>query len=61
MTETSRERVLKTINHIQSEVTPVHIMGFEGMERWLWYFQAKDDFELLGKLELDYRRPPHIY
>ena len=27
--ETSRERVLKTINHIQPDTAPVHIMGFE--------------------------------
>ena len=61
MMETSRERVLKTINHIQPEVTPVHIMGFEGTERWLRHFQAKDVFELRGKLGLDYRPAPPIY
>ena len=59
--ETSRERVLKAINHIQPEVTPVHIMGFEGVERWLEYFQAKDTFELRGILGLDIRMAPPIY
>lgn len=61
MMETSRERVLKAINHIQPEVTPVHIMGFEGAERWLRHFQAKDVFELRGKLGLDIRMAPPIY
>ena len=59
--ETSRERVLKAINHIQPEVTPVHIMGFEGAERWLKHFQARDVFELRSILDLDIRMAPPIY
>jgi len=58
MVETSRERVLKAINRMQPEVTPVHIMGFEGIERWLEYFHARDNFKLRGILRLDIRMAP---
>ena len=51
--ETSRDRVLKTISHIPPEITPVHIMGFEGIERWLEHFGVKDDATLREKLGLD--------
>lgn len=51
--ETSRERILKAINHTQPEITPVHIMGFEGVERWLEHFGVKDDASLREKLDLD--------
>ena len=53
LVETSRERVLKAIDHIQPDVTPVHIMGFEGIERWLERFDAKDSMDLSDKLGLD--------
>ena len=51
--ETSRERVLKAINHIQPEVTPVHVMGFDEMDRWLDWFGAADYLELRDRLGLD--------
>ena len=53
--ETARERVLKAINHVQPETTPVHIMGFEGIERWLQHFHARDAFDLRDILDLDIR------
>jgi len=59
--ETSRERVLKAINHVQPESTPVHIMGFESIERWLEHFSAKDDCELRAKLGLDFQMASTIY
>jgi len=51
--ETSRERVLKAINHIQSEITPVHIMGFERMGKWFGRYEVDSEFELRKKLGLD--------
>ncbi len=59
--ETSRERILKAINHIQPEVTPVHVMGFENVEQWLEHFGAKNDHELRSKLDLDIRSVHGIY
>ena len=59
--ETSKQRVLAAINHIQPDTTPVHIMGFEGIERWLELFEAEDDFELRIKLGLDLQTARPIY
>ena len=39
--ETSRDRVMKAIDHIQPDTTPVNIMGFEGIERWLERFDVE--------------------
>lgn len=59
--ETSKERILKAINHVQPEITPLHIMGFEGMGRWLERFQARDDFDLRDKLGLDMQTARALY
>lgn len=59
--ETPSDRVLKAINHIQPHTTPVHIMGFEGIERWLERFGAKGDFDLRDKLGLDLQTARPIY
>lgn len=59
--ETSKERALKAINHIQPETTPVHIMGFEDIERWLERFGAKDDFDLRDRLGLDFQTARAVY
>ena len=59
--ETSRERILKAIDHIQPDTTPVHIMGFEAIERWLQHFHVKDDFDLREKLGLDFAYVGPIY
>jgi hypothetical protein len=44
--ETSRDRVLKAIERRQPETTPIHLMGPEGIERWLVRFEAKDLMDL---------------
>ncbi|MFC2016867.1 uroporphyrinogen decarboxylase family protein [Chloroflexota bacterium] len=59
--ETSKQRVLKAINHIQPDTTPVHIMGFERVGKWLKLFGAEDIFELREKLGLDLRTAFAIY
>lgn len=51
--ETSRDRVLKAIDHVQPDTTPVHILGFEGVGRWLDRFGVKEDSELREMLGLD--------
>ena len=59
--ETSRERVLKAIDHIQPEVTPVRIMGPVPNDKWLERFGAKDTFELRDKLGLDFQSASAVY
>lgn len=59
--ETSKDRALKAINHIQPDTIPVHIMGFEVIERWLELFGAKDDFDLRDKLGLDFQTARAVY
>jgi len=59
--ETAKERVLKAINHIQPEITPVHIIRFELIEKWLEHFGAKDDYSLRDKLDLDIRTASAIH
>ena len=49
MVETSRDRLLKAIDHIRPDVTPVHILGFEGIERWLECFGASDSMHPYDK------------
>lgn len=51
--ETSKERVLKAINHVQPDTTPVWPMGFEGIERWLQHFHVENAYDLMEKLGVD--------
>jgi hypothetical protein len=51
--KTPRERVLKAINHIEPEIVPIHIMGFDPVERRLEHFDLADHVELRGRLGLD--------
>lgn len=57
--ETGRDRVLKAINHVQPESTPVNISNVYGTQRWLDHFGARDSQNLRYKLDLDieYARP----
>ncbi len=59
--ETSRERVLKAINHIEPEITPVHIVWFDDLPKWLKLYEARDDFELRDKLGLDLQAGRAVY
>jgi uroporphyrinogen decarboxylase len=59
--ENSRERVFKALNHTQPETVPVHIMGFDKIERWLNHFQANDYIELREKLDLDLQEARPVY
>jgi uroporphyrinogen decarboxylase len=60
--ETSRDRMLKAINHIQPELVPTNILGFDPVDRWLERFQAADIFDLRAELGLDvqFARPVYI-
>lgn len=57
--ETARERVLKAINHVEPETTPVNLSNIYGLDRWLTHFGAKDGLDLRYRLNLDveYARP----
>ena len=59
--ETSRERVLKAINHIQPETVPLHVMGFDRLEDWLDRFGASDYLDLRDKLGLDIQGALPVY
>jgi len=59
--ETSRDRVLKAIEHRQPETTPIHLMGPEGIERWLVRFGAKDIMDLREKMDLDIQEVRPVY
>ena len=59
--ESSRDRVLKAINHEQPEVVPVHVMGFDDIERWLERFDAVDYLELRARLGLDIQGGLPVY
>ena len=61
MPETQRERFLKSIDHIQPEVVPVHIMGFAPIERWLEHFEVPDNFALRERLGLDIQEARPVY
>lgn len=57
--ETSRDRILKAITHIQPDVTPVNLGGIYGLDRWLRRFGVRNEQELRDRLGLDieYARP----
>jgi len=57
--ETARDHVLKAINHVQPDVTPVNLSNIYSTDRWLEYFGASDSLDLRYKLDLDiqYARP----
>jgi len=60
--ESGRERVLRAIEHIQPEVTPVNLGGIYGLGRWLKRFGVSTQLELRDKLGLDieYARPVYF-
>lgn len=60
--ESGRERVLRAIEHIQPEVTPVNLGGIYGLDRWLKRFGVRTQVELRDKLGLDieYARPVYF-
>jgi uroporphyrinogen decarboxylase len=59
--ETSRERVLKTINHEQPEVTPISLEGIFDLQKWYEYFGTSDRILLREKLNLDVLAARAVY
>jgi uroporphyrinogen decarboxylase len=57
--ETSRDRILKAVDHVQPETTPVNISNLYGVERWYAHFGVSDGPALRSRLGLDveYARP----
>lgn len=57
--ETSRERVLKAIRHVEPEIIPVNIGGIYGFDRWQQRFGVGSEVELRRRFNLDieYARP----
>ena len=52
---------MKTIDHVQPEVVPVHIMGVAPIERWLEHYDVEDNFALREKLGLDIQEARPVY
>lgn len=51
--ETSRERILKSLAHVQPDLTPIFMMSVEDKDAWLKRFSATDEVDLWLKLGLD--------
>jgi len=51
--ETSRDRVLAAIRHVQPQVVPTHILNFERPSKWFKTFEVDSEFTLRSKLDLD--------
>jgi uroporphyrinogen decarboxylase len=60
--ETSCDRVMKAISHVQPERTPVNVFGFEDIHPWLEHFGARDFADLARILDLDvFPDAPPVY
>jgi uroporphyrinogen decarboxylase len=59
--ESSRERVLQAIKHVQPEITPVRLLGLPNGTEWYRRFKAVDYFDLCDKLGMDFREANPIY
>ena len=59
--ETSRDRVIGAIDHVQPEVVPVHIMGFDDLDGWRARLGARDYLELRSLLGLDVQGGLPVY
>jgi uroporphyrinogen decarboxylase len=59
--ETARDRVLKAINHIQPETTPVNLSNIYGGQKWFDHFGVKNGQELRYKLDLDVEYVRAVY
>ena len=52
--ETSKERVLKAVDHIQPQVVPINIEGiYADLQPWFDYFDVDNKLDLRSKLGVD--------
>ena len=61
--ETSKERILKAVDHIQPEVVPINIEGiYADLQPWYDHFGVDDKLALRDKLGVDLQcaRPVYI-
>jgi uroporphyrinogen decarboxylase len=61
--ETSKERILKAVNHIQPETVPINIEGiYADLQPWYDYFDVDNKLDLRNKLGVDLQcaRPVYI-
>lgn len=60
--ETSKERVLKAVNHIQPDTVPTNIEGiYVDLEEWYAYFQVDNKMTLREKLGVDIQSARPVY
>jgi uroporphyrinogen decarboxylase len=57
----ARARVLAAIDHVQPDVVPLSLMGFDPVEPWLDRFGVADGFELRDRLGLDTQFARPVY
>ena len=61
--ETSKERILKAVAHIQPEAVPINIEGiYADLQPWYDYFEVDNKLDLRSKLGVDLQcaRPVYI-
>lgn len=61
--ETSKERILKAVKHIQPDIVPVNIEGiYVDLAEWYQYFQVDNKIDLRAQLGVDLQcaRPVYI-
>jgi uroporphyrinogen decarboxylase len=59
--ETGKERVLKAINHIQPEITPISLAGVYNLKPFLEHFGIRDEAALREKLDVDILSSRPVY
>ena len=59
--ETSRERVLNAVNHIEPESTPVRLSGIANPTPWFQRFGVTNYFALCDRLGLDFAEANPVY
>ena len=60
--ETSKERILKAVNHIQPDVVPTNIEGiYADIEEWYTHFQVDNKLDLREKLGVDIQSARPVY
>jgi len=60
--ETSKERVLKAVDHIQPETVPINIEGiYADLQPWYDYFEVDNKLDLRSKLGVDLQCARPVY
>ncbi|MCL4418215.1 MAG: hypothetical protein M1365_16275 [Actinobacteria bacterium] len=61
LTESSRDRIIKTISHKQPQIVPINLEGIYDEKKWYKRFNTSDKIELREKLDLDIQSVRPVY